>query len=323
MQQVRYNFFKDMKILITGGAGFIGANLAREIQTRFPLAEVTIIDDFSSGVSKNLEGFKGELIEGGVENENLINSLNRKGFEVIYHQAALTDTTVDDKEKMMRVNVDGFKNILKLARKEKSQVVYASSAGVYGNGPIPMREFQKLSPLNAYALSKEKMDQMAMDFVRETGLKIIGLRYFNVYGPGEAHKGKSSSMIWQLACQMKQGKTPRIFKYGEQERDFIYIKDIIEATIRAMEVKESGIVNIGTGKRTSFNRIIEIINEVLGTDFKPEYFDNPYDFYQNHTQADTSLAERLLGFKASWSIEEGIRDYILNELCLVYKSRVK
>ena len=81
-----------------------------------------------------------------------------------------------------------------------------------------------------------------------------------------------------------------------------------------MEVKESSIVNVGTGKKTSFNRIIEIINEVLGTDFKPEYFDNPYDFYQNHTQADTSLAERVLGFKAGWSIEEGIRDYILGRI---------
>ncbi len=320
-----------MKILITGGAGFIGANLAWEIQTRFPLAEVTIIDDFSSGVSKNLEGFKGELIEGGVEDENLINSLTRRDFDVIYHEAAITDTTVDNKERMMRVNVDGFKNILNLARKEKSQVVYASSAGVYGNGPIPMRESQGLSPLNAYALSKEKMDQVAMDFARETDLKIIGLRYFNVYGPGEAHKGKSASMVWQLACQIRGGKNPRIFKYGEQERDFIYIKDVIEATIRAMdpvrnrisngvEAKESGIVNVGTGRKVSFNRIIEILNKVLCTDFKPEYFDNPYTFYQNHTQADTNLAERILGFKANWDIEEGIKDYFSNE-AISYKAK--
>ena len=300
-----------MKILITGGAGFVGVNLAMEIQKRFPQAIITVLDNFLSGRWTNLKEFKGEFIEGDIESETLINNmLSGKKFDFIYHQASITDTTVDDEKKMMGVNVDGFRNILNLAKKENSKVIYASSAGVYGNGPVPMKESQKLSPLNAYALSKVKMDEMAMEFAKQSGLKVIGLRYFNVYGPGEIHKGKFSSMIWQLACQMEEGKIPRIFKYGEQERDFIYVKDIVLANIRAMEAKESAIVNIGTGEKTNFNRIIEILNEVLNTRFKPEYFDNSYDFYQNHTHADTNLAEQLLGFKANWSIEKGIRDYL-------------
>ncbi len=299
-----------MRILITGGAGFIGASLALEIEKRFPSWQVTVLDGLSSGHIRNIGGFKGELIEGRVEDEELINSLNGKNFDFIHHQAAITDTTIDDEERMMRVNIDGFKNILNLAKRQNSKVIYASSAGVYGNGLMPMKESQRLVPLNAYALSKVRADELALTFAKENkDMKIIGLRYFNVYGPGEEHKGKSASMIWQLAVQMKKGRNPRIFKYGEQERDFVYVKDVIEANIMAMEAKENCIVNIGTGQMTNFNGIIEILNEVLGTHLKPEYFDNPYDFYQNQTQADTALAVHLLGFKAKFSIEEGIRDY--------------
>ena len=311
-----------MKILITGGAGFIGANLALEIQKRFPSSQITVLDDLSSGDIKNLKGIKGELIEGKVEDEEFINSLKGEDFDFILHQAAITDTTVNDSENMMMVNVGGFRNILELAKERNSGVIYASSAGVYGNGPVPMKESQKPASLNAYALSKVEADKLAVDFAAENrNVKIIGLRYFNVYGPGEACKEKSASMIWQLACQMKEGKNPRIFKYGEQKRDFIYVKDVIEANIKAMEsvrskisnrmeAKEGMIVNIGTGVAISFNRTIEVLNETLGTSYEPEYFDNPYNFYQNYTEADTNLAEQLLGFKARFSVEEGIKDYI-------------
>ena len=300
-----------MNVLITGGSGFVGSNLTREIQERFSSARVSLLDDFSSGVIENIKGLKVELIKGKVEDANLISSLYGKNFDFIYHQAAITDTTVDNEGKMMEVNVDGFKNILNLARKENSQVIYASSAGVYGNGSIPMEEFQELSPLNAYALSKVKADEMAGTFAKENkNIKVTGLRYFNVYGPREVHKGKSASMIWQLACQMKENKSPRIFKYGEQERDFIYVKDVVEANLKAMETGKSSIVNIGTGKKVNFNRIVENLNEILGSNFEPEYFDNFYDFYQNHTQADTNLAKAVLGFKARFSVEEGMKDYL-------------
>lgn len=296
-----------MKILVTGGAGFIGANIAKELQIKFRDAEITVLDDLSSGSLENLQDFRGEVIKGTIGDEDSINGLKGREFDYIFHHAAITDTTVKDSEKMMRVNVDGFKNILNLAKYEKCPIIYASSAGVYGNGPIPMKETQKLSPLNAYALSKVRADELAVSFGKD--IKIIGLRYFNVYGKGEVYKNKSASMIWQLYNQMKNGKHPRIFKYGEQKRDFIYIKDIVDATMKAMDAKTSCIVNIGTGISTSFNRIIEILNDAMDTSFEPEYFDNPYDFYQNQTEADTALSLDLLGFKANFSIEQGIRDY--------------
>ena len=300
-----------MKILITGGAGFIGANLTFELEKRFPSDSITVLDNPSPGAAENLKGFKGRLIKGSVEDEKLIDSLRGEEFDFIYHLAAITDTTVTDEKRMMGVNVDGFRNILKIAKCGNVPLVYASSAGVYGNGPHPMKETQALHPLNSYALSKAEMEKIALS---SAGIAAIGLRYFNVYGPKEANKGKSASMIWQLACEMKRGNPPRIFKYGEQERDFIYVKDVVSATIQAMEVlnrsKLNTLLNIGTGVATNFNRIIEILNNVLGTDFKPDYFDNPYNFYQNHTLADTTLAMKIIGFKAKHSIEDRIKDYI-------------
>jgi ADP-L-glycero-D-manno-heptose 6-epimerase len=295
-----------MKILITGGAGFIGSNLALTLDAnRRESNEIIIIDNLLSGNKENLKGFKGDLIIDDITSMNLSQFRN---IDVIFHQAAITDTTVSDEKKMMEVNLGGFKRILDFALKEKAILVYASSAGVYGNGPCPMKEDQKLSPQNAYARSKALMDEEALRHQDE--IKIVGLRYFNVYGSRERYKKKAASMIYQLTQQIKANKNPRIFKYGEQSRDFIYVKDVVDATIRAIKAKESGIVNVGTGSATTFNRIIEVLNEVLETSFVPEYFDNPYSFYQNETRADTERAEEFLGFKVRYSIEEGIRDYL-------------
>jgi ADP-L-glycero-D-manno-heptose 6-epimerase len=310
-----------MKILITGGAGFIGSNLSLTLQKdkeAFRFAQepcflaslenndITVIDNLLSGNTKNLEGFKGNLIIDDITSINLLKSF--KDIDVIFHQAAITDTTVSDEKRMMEVNVGGFRRILDLALKKRATLVYASSAGVYGNDKCPMKEDQELSPQNVYARSKLLMDEIAIKY--KDKIRIVGLRYFNVYGPREGYKKKAASMIYQLACQIKTNKNPRIFKYGEQSRDFIYIKDVVDATIRAMKAKESGVVNVGTGGATTFNRVIEILNEVLGTSYEPEYFNNPYSFYQDETRADIKRAEELLGFKARYSIEEGIRDYL-------------
>lgn len=292
-----------MKILITGGAGFIGSNLSLTLQKD---NSITVVDNLLSGNTKNLESFQGNLITDDITSMNLLKSF--KDIDVIFHQAAITDTTVSDEKRMMEVNVGGFRRILDLALRKRVTLVYASSAGVYGNGKCPMREDQELSPQNVYARSKLLMDEIAIKY--KDKIRIIGLRYFNVYGPREGYKKKAASMIYQLAQQMKASKNPRIFKYGEQSRDFIYVKDVVDATIRAMKAKESGVVNVGTGVVTTFNRVIEILNEVLGTSYEPEYFDNPYSFYQDETRADINRAEELLDFKAKYSIEEGIKDYL-------------
>lgn len=294
-----------MKFVVTGGAGFIGSNLVLTLERQG--AKVIAVDDFSGGNFENLKQFRGEVI---AQDVNDLNWESLKPLDGIFHQAALTDTTVTDQKRMMLNNVEGFRKVLEFSFRNRIKLVYASSAGVYGNEPAPQRENGPLNPLNVYAYSKLVGDQVAEKTWKESKTLIVGLRYFNVFGLGEKHKTKYASMIYQLAQQMRAGKRPRIFHDGEQTRDHLYVKDAVEANLKAFEAKQSGIFNVGTGKATSFNRVIEILNEVFGTSLAPDYFDNPYPFYQNSTKADTTQAERVLGFKASWSIKEGMREYL-------------
>ena len=301
-----------MRILITGGAGFIGSNLAKELEKLYPKAKIWVLDDFSSGHFKNLIGFKGEVITADLSDQSLWEYLKeRYKFDVVFHQGAITDTTVMDQARMLRVNADSLRFILDCVLHWQAKLIYASSAGVYGNSPSPMKEGEGEVPENPYGFSKLMMDRIAKNFMAENPhIQVVGLRYFNVYGPGESFKGKSASMIYQLYRQMKEGKRPRLFKWGEQKRDFVYIKDVVKANLLALEKNVSGIFNIATGQARSFNEIVSILNQALGTCLEPDYFDCPYDFYQNYTQADISKAKELLGYEPEFSLEDGIKDYL-------------
>ncbi|MGB9766630.1 MAG: ADP-glyceromanno-heptose 6-epimerase [Sulfurihydrogenibium sp.] len=299
-------------ILITGGAGFIGSNLALKLQRDYPDSKIVIVDDFSSANFKNLKGFKGIVYACDVSTDEIFFKLDDFKPDVIFHLASITDTTVTDQEYMIRRNVDGFKHILELAYDNESIVVYASSASVYGNVKehVPLKEDREKSPENVYAFSKYIMDNLAQEFAEKTSLKVVGVRYFNVYGPREAHKGKFASMIYQLYLQMKSGQRPRIFKWGEQKRDFVYVKDAVDATILATKAPKSTVYNVGSGEATSFNDVIKYLNLALGTNFEPEYFDCPYDFYQEYTQADMTKIKEELGFVPRYSIQRGIKEYV-------------
>jgi len=292
-----------MKCLVTGGAGFIGSNLALELEKQGN--EVVVVDNLLTGTKDNLKGFKGKIIEMDVSKQFGIN----EKLNVIFHEAAITDPRFEDDKEMLRSNLEGFKNMIKLAKKNKAKLIYASTANLYGNGPIPMKEGQEKEIISAYGKSKLEMDKITETL--KDKMHIVGLRYFNVFGPKEINKGRAASMVYHLSKQIKTGKNPRIFKHGEQKRDHIYVKDAVKATIKAINAK-SGVYNVGTGIATSFNDLIKILNEALGTNSKPEYFDMPYEpkTYQANTQADTTLAEKELKWKAEYSVKEGIKDYI-------------
>ncbi|MBW2984844.1 NAD-dependent epimerase/dehydratase family protein [Candidatus Woesearchaeota archaeon] len=293
-----------MRVLVTGGAGFIGSNLALELEKQG--YEVIIADNFSSGHKENIGGFKGKVLD-----MDLSRPFNIDGkFDIIFHQAAITDPRFPDDKETIRQNVQGFRFILELAKKNNAKLIYASTGSLYGNGPAPQKEEQPKELMSAYAQSKLIMDEMASHHFGD--MHIVGLRYFNVFGSREALKGRPASMVYHLSKQMKSGKRPKIFKMGEQKRDHIYVKDAVDATIKALDARKSGVYNVGTGIATSFNELVKVLNEVLGTNLEPEYFDTPYDprTYQNHTQADTTRAEKFLGFKAKWLLKDAIKDYM-------------
>ncbi len=299
-------------ILVTGGAGFIGSNLCLELQSRYPQAAISTLDDFRVGSFKNLLGFQGDVLAYDVAQKDWMDCFESRPVDAIFHLASITDTTVLDERKMMFDNVEGFRNVLELALAKKSDVVYASSAATYGSQDTPMKVEDAGRPNNIYGYSKWALEGLAR--VYSDKLKIVGLRYFNVFGPREYFKGAAASMIYQLYKQMAAGKRPRIFKFGEQRRDFIYVKDVMEATIKALGCKQNTSLNVGSGQSTSFNEVIEALNEAMGTNLEPDYFDNPYDFYQNFTQADMSHTQKMTGFKPRFTTREGVLDYVRNYL---------
>ncbi len=291
-----------MRCLVTGGAGFIGVNLALALQQTGH--NVVVVDNFRTGVRENLAEFDGIALDLDVSR-----AFSLEGpFDAIFHEAAITDPREPDDDETLRNNIEGFKRVIDLSLSEDAKLIYASSASLYGNGPAPQHEDQEKHLMSAYAESKLRMDEIAANLF--DSMHIVGLRYFNVFGPYEAHKGRPASMIYHLTRQMKAGKRPRIFHDGEQKRDHIYVKDCVLANEKALKAP-SGIYNVGTGIPTSFNQLVDYLNEALATSLEPDYFENPYKgMYQEHTQADTRRAENQLGFQAEYSAQEGIREYV-------------
>ncbi len=318
--------FNNKTILITGGAGFIGSNLAFYFQENFPNSKVVVFDKFRSeekfsngnlksfGHFKNLVGFKGEVISGDITNKDDLKRLEDFKFDYIFHQAAISDTTVSDQKIVIDTNVNAFKDILDMALFMRANVVYASSGAVYGKLPAPHKVSIE-APVNVYGFSKLMMDNLAYEYMKKYDISIVGLRYFNVYGPREYFKNKTSSMVLQFGLQILSGKKPRLFVGSDKiKRDFIFVEDVIQANIKACSPKKSGVYNVGTGVARSFQDIVDILQKELDTNLECEYIPNPYEKqYQFFTQADISSTKEFLDYEPRYSLEEGIKadiDYI-------------
>ena len=327
---------KNRIILITGGAGFIGSNLAFYFQNNHPEAKVVVLDSFRSGETlsngnlksfghfKNLVGFKGEIISGDINDKDLLLDLEiNYNFDYIFHEAAISDTTALEQDLMIKTNVNAYKDLLDLAVAHDANMIYASSAATYGNAASPQRVGRE-APQNVYGFSKLSMDNLSREYMKDCDISIVGLRYFNVYGPHEYFKNTTASMVLQFGHQLLAGKNPKLFEGSDKIlRDFIYIEDIVQANIKAMAPKKSGIYNVGTGKARSFQDIVDILQSELGTTLECEYIPNPFiGSYQFHTEADIETTKEALGYEPAYEMEDAIKAYV-SEISRLYEAEVK
>jgi ADP-L-glycero-D-manno-heptose 6-epimerase len=302
----------SVKILVTGGSGFVGRNLiSRLIKEGHEVTATSM-----GGENKLPDGVK--IIYYSLEG---INWNKVHGQDAVIHLAANTNTLCHDRDEMLRSNVNGPIKLFTEAREGGcNRFIYASSTAVYGNSPAPYSESETpLDPLNVYAESKMSFEFFAMDFAQEEKEKeydpitVIGLRYCNIYGPGEDHKGHAKSVVGQMLHTMRQGKKFKLFKDGEQKRDWVYVDDVVEANILSLTYEgESDIFNIGTGQAVSFNEAANILQKMFCEDGRlaPEYIDCPFpEKYQSHTCCSIEKAKTQLGFSPQYDLSAGLKAY--------------
>jgi len=291
-----------MKTLVTGGTGFIGKSLVKALIEKGH--QVIVTGGEPESTPEGATFLPTHLI--GIDWRKL------QDVNIVFHQAALNDTTYLDRSQMMMANLDAavvlFERTYNLGCK---RYVFASSTAVYGDSQAPYIEsVTPLNPLNPYAESKVRFEEFALEFSKRPNTNVVGLRYCNVYGPGEDHKGHRMSMIGQIIRRMRGGEPPVLFKHGEQRRDWIHVDDVVTANLAASEFDGSGIFNCGSGASATFNEIVDWSNEALGTSLGPTYIDNPYEErYQSHTECSMKLCRANLKFEPKYNIQAGVTAY--------------
>jgi len=300
---------KAKSIVITGGAGFIGSNLARELSKD---NDVVVIDDLSTGHISNIQDLIDNksitLIKGSITDLKLLHK-NFKNVDYVFHQAAIPSVprSIKDPVRSNNVNVNGTLNVLVAAKdNDIKKVVYASSSSVYGDTPtLPKQEDMKPCPLSPYAVSKLTGEHYCTVFTNVYGLKTVCLRYFNVYGPWQDPNGEYAAVIPKFINLVLKNKPPVIFGDGLQTRDFTYINDVVNANILAMERKATGIFNIAGGKRITINNLVESIMDIQAVRIDPIY-EAPRPGDIKHSFADISKAKNKIGYTPRFDIKNGL-----------------
>ncbi len=305
------------KVVVTGGAGFIGSHLAEELQNRGYY--VIVLDDLSTGKRENVDHLlkknSVEFVEGNVTDLALLQTLFQ-GTEYVFHQAALARVpfSIENPLSANEVNITGTLDVLLAARDNKvKKVVFASSSSIYGDTDVlPQHEAMLPNPLSPYALTKLAGEYYCSIFKSIFELNTICLRYFNVYGPRQDPHSQYAMVIPAFINRVSSSTSPVIFGDGEQSRDFTFIQDVVSANIRAAESNVNGVFNIGSGKNITINQLAELVTKFLQKDLRPIY-DKPRLGDVKHTLADVSKA-KVFGYEPACSLEDGLRK-IINDLC--------
>jgi len=294
------------RVLVVGGAGFIGSRCVAALEAVGCV--VTVVDSFATGRREALRSATASVIEGDPREPLVSASAAETQPDRILYVGGVTDTRIADGAWMLRETLEPFRAVTRWARAWDCRLVYASSAATYGNGAVPMRESQAPAPHNAYGWAKLAMERLASDLARE-GMSLLGLRYFNVYGPGEQHKGETASMVRQIALQLRHRSRIRLFEDGHQRRDFVHIDDVVRATVMALSSDLQGVVNIGSGREHSFDELASTVARAIGRHDLSCVYVPPPSGYQAHTLADVSKAAADLGFEARVPFAEGVSSY--------------
>ena len=299
-----------MRIVITGGAGFIGSNLATEL-SKEKESEVIIVDDLSTGRVSNLEKINKNinLVRGSITDLQLLKGIF-KDVDYVFHQAAIPSVprSIKDPIASNNANVNGTLNVLVAAKDcNVKKVIYASSSSVYGDTPeLPKREDMVPNPLSPYAVTKLLGEYYCKVFNEVYGLKTISLRYFNVYGPRQDPYSDYAAVIPRFINRVLENKPPVIYGDGEQTRDFTFVKDVVRANIQAMKSDANGVYNIASGNRISINELANVIMKLMGRNLKPIH-EAPREGDIRHSLGDISSAKKTLSYEPQYSVEEGLR----------------
>ena len=296
-----------MKILVTGGLGFIGSNLAERLLNEGH--DVSVLDNLHTGNKDNVQSIKDrisifEMDSGDIEKTG-------EKYDVIFHQGVYSSSPMYKKNPHLTAKaVDEWISILEYAKANNSKIVFACSSSVYNGQEPPHREDMEIKVTDYYTEARYAMERLAKLYNDLYGVHSVGLRYFSCYGPHESSKKTYANLITQFLWDMKKDQRPVIFGDGSQTRDFTYVDDVVEANIKALAYDKFGIFNVGNGRSASLNDVVKILNEKLGKNIEPVYQENKIKNYVQHTLADTSKAEQELGFKAKTSLEQGIEKLI-------------
>jgi len=307
-------------IIVTGGAGFIGSNLVKALNDK-GFTDVLVVDDLTDGIKfRNLVDCqvidyldKDDFLQMVKQERNFTENI-----EAIFHQGACSATTEWDGRYMMENNYAYSKALLHYCLKLKIPFIYASSAAVYGIGENFKEAKENEAPVNVYGYSKYLFDEYVRRFVTEPESLVVGLRYFNVYGPREQHKGSMASVAWHLNQQIQETGKMKLFEGsggyadGDQRRDFIHVDDVVKVNLWMLENGTYGIVNVGTGTSRPFNDVAKAIISWHGKG-EINYIEFPVHLkgsYQSYTEADIHSL-RKMGYEDDFlSVEEGVKQYL-------------
>lgn len=314
-------------IIVTGAAGFIGSNFVSKLNEE-GFRDIVVVDDFSNQQKNN--NLKDKKYSKKINRDIFFEWAheNEKFIQIIVHIGARTDTAEFNKSVFDKLNLDYSKEIWNICVKYGIPLIYASSAATYGNGEMGYSDnhdiIEKLKPLNPYGESKNEFDKWALKQERKPYFW-AGFKFFNVYGPNEYHKGRMASVIFHTYNQIRQTGQMKLFKShnsdfkdGEQLRDFIYVKDVVNTLFAFLEKRgPSGIFNLGTGKARTFYDLVSNTFEALGLPVNIKFIDMPEDIrdkYQYYTQADMQKVKSLDFNTKFHSLEQGVSDYVKNYL---------